>query len=122
MLVPLSFVMLIKAIKDFIEDYKRQQSDRRENEENFEVFKDGKYIKIQAKNITRGSVVKIKRDQQLPCDCVLLYSSDQETQGAFIETRNIDGESNLKSKQALRHRVDKDQLIRESYFGSLFGY
>ena len=38
--------MIIKAIKDFFEDYKRQQSDWKENEEIFEVYQNGKFVKF----------------------------------------------------------------------------
>jgi len=41
-----------------------------------------------------GDLVKVSRDEEVPCDMVLLYS---ETPGyCYVTTSNLDGETNLK--------------------------
>lgn len=41
-----------------------------------------------------GDLVKVSRDEDVPCDIVLLYS---ETPGCcYVTTSNLDGETNLK--------------------------
>jgi len=41
-----------------------------------------------------GDLVKVYRDQDVPCDMVLLHS---ETSGCcYVTTSNLDGETNLK--------------------------
>lgn len=44
-----------------------------------------------------GDVVIVERDEQVPCDIVLLYSSD-ENKSVWVDTANLDGESSLKPK------------------------
>ncbi|VEU19266.1 DEKNAAC100336 [Brettanomyces naardenensis] len=53
------------------------------------------------KNIHVGDVVKIKNNDQVPVDIVILSTSDSDG-GCYVETKNLDGETNLKVKQALK--------------------
>lgn len=51
---------------------------------------------IKCQNIVPGDLVKVARDCDVPCDLILLHSS--ETGGkCFVTTANLDGESNLKT-------------------------
>lgn len=64
-------------------------------------------------NIRVGDVLKLKRNEPVPADIVLLYASG-ENGVAFIETMALDGETNLKTRQAppplLRQCRDISQL------------
>jgi phospholipid-translocating ATPase len=51
------------------------------------------------KDIKVGDVIKLERDANVPADMVLLHS-DGPNGIAYIETMALDGETNLKSKQA----------------------
>ena len=42
-----------------------------------------------------GDIVRVDRNQQFPCDLVLLSSSNS-TGKCFVMTANLDGETNLK--------------------------
>lgn len=52
------------------------------------------------KNIRVGDVIKVYADTSVPADIVILSSSDPEGD-CFIDTRNLDGESNLKPRKSL---------------------
>jgi phospholipid-translocating ATPase len=49
-------------------------------------------------NIKVGDVIKLRRDEAVPADIVLLFA-DGENNLAYIETMALDGETNLKSKE-----------------------
>lgn len=57
------------------------------------------WTKARWHNIKVGDVLRLKRDEALPADVVLLSASGEEGI-AYVETMALDGETNLKSKQA----------------------
>lgn len=52
------------------------------------------------KKLRVGDIVKVSRDEYFPAD-LLLLSSSYEDGFCYVETRNLDGETSLKSKLAL---------------------
>ncbi|ERT00307.1 phospholipid-translocating ATPase [Sporothrix schenckii 1099-18] len=53
------------------------------------------------KDLQVGDFVRIYNDDELPADVVVLATSDPDG-GCYIETKNLDGETNLKFRQSLR--------------------
>lgn len=98
-LFPLLFVLCVTAIKDGYEDWRRHRSDRNENNREALVLQLGKFQPKTWKNIRAGEVLKIRADETFPCDMVLLGTSDLSGI-AYIQTMNLDGESNLKTRYA----------------------
>jgi len=66
------------------------------------------------KNVQVGDFVRIYNDEQIPADVVVLSTSDPDG-ACYIETKNLDGETNLKVRSALqasrtvRHARDCEQ-------------
>lgn len=56
------------------------------------------------KNIKVGSIVKVCNNEHFPCDLVILNSSLPKGI-CYVETKNLDGETNLKHKQADREAI-----------------
>uniref|UniRef100_A0A2P2MSF1 Phospholipid-transporting ATPase n=1 Tax=Rhizophora mucronata TaxID=61149 RepID=A0A2P2MSF1_RHIMU len=98
-LFPLLFVLCVTAIKDGYEDWRRHRSDRNENNREALVLQSGGFLYKKWKKIQAGEVVKIDADETIPCDMVLLGTSDPSGV-AYIQTMNLDGESNLKTRYA----------------------
>ena len=59
-----------------------------------------KESKIKSKDITVANIIIINNFDSIPCDMILLYSSNSGT--AYVETSSIDGETNLKLKEPIR--------------------
>jgi phospholipid-transporting ATPase len=96
--VPLTFVVGISMIKDIYEDYMRHRSDKEENNRVVEFVNDlGEIEKTRWKEIRVGQILKINENQYFPCDMVILSSSLPKGI-CYVETKNLDGETNLKHK------------------------
>ncbi|KDN37119.1 phospholipid-translocating P-type ATPase [Tilletiaria anomala UBC 951] len=53
------------------------------------------------KKLEVGDIVLLREDDQVPADIVVLSTSDADG-NAYIETKNLDGETNLKVRKALK--------------------
>ncbi|GAB7359682.1 hypothetical protein MBLNU230_g6859t1 [Neophaeotheca triangularis] len=60
---------------------------------------DTRWTRVQWREIGVGDVIRLKRDDPVPADVVLLYASGEDGV-AYVETMALDGETNLKSRQA----------------------
>lgn len=93
------FVITVSAVKDIFEDLKRHRADNQENTRKvLRLDKKTKTFVLDSwKNLRIGMVVKINDDQYFPADLIVLKSSNSSGI-AYVETKNLDGETNLKHK------------------------
>ncbi|KAL4388733.1 hypothetical protein GQ457_09G027620 [Hibiscus cannabinus] len=112
-ILPLAFVLLVTAVKDAYEDYRRHRSDRIENNRLASVLVNDQFQQKKWKNIEVGEIIKIYANETIPCDMVLFSTSDP-TGVAYVQTINLDGESNLKTRYAKQETLvkipEKDKL------------
>ncbi|KAL0425390.1 UNVERIFIED_CONTAM: Phospholipid-transporting ATPase 1 [Sesamum radiatum] len=106
-IMPLAFVLLVTAIKDGYEDYRRHRSDRIENSRLAWALLNEQFQQIRWKDIRVGQIIKVSANETLPCDMVLLSTSDT-TGVAYVQTTNLDGESNLKTRYAKQETQTKN--------------
>lgn len=69
-------------------------------------------MEIMSKDIRVGNLVFVKENEHIPCDIVVLKSSDEDGL-LYIQTANLDGETNLKPRNAvsITQSLNRDQLI-----------
>ena len=100
-LLPVLLVAGVSMIKDAFEDNKRKKSDNEENKAHCLCAPRGTraFIDSKSQDVEVGCIVKILENQFFPCDMMILASSLPKGV-AYVETKNLDGETNLKFKQA----------------------
>lgn len=126
-------VLIVSAIKECVEDIKRVSSDNELNNSKTEIYSEveGNFILRRWIDIRVGDVIKVKSEEAIPADLIVLSSSEPEGL-CYIETANLDGETNLKIKQAkpetcrfIDYRALKDvhgKVLSEQPNSSLYTY
>ncbi|XP_071371262.1 probable phospholipid-transporting ATPase IA isoform X2 [Centroberyx affinis] len=100
-LVPLILILLVAAVKEIIEDLKRHKADSVVNKKETRVLRNGTWESVDWAKVEVGDVVKVIGKEYIPADSVLLSSSEPHAM-CYIETSNLDGETNLKIRQGLQ--------------------
>lgn len=98
-LFPLLFVLIVTAIKDGYEDWGRRRSDRKVNAAPCSRLTPAGWASCAWRELRVGDVVRLAADEVVPADLVLLATAG-DSGTAYTETMNLDGETNLKSRQA----------------------
>ncbi|XP_066503144.1 phospholipid-transporting ATPase IC [Hoplias malabaricus] len=109
-MLPLLTVLTMRGAKDLHTDLRvtcffrssqgRRRSDAKVNRRACDILTDQGFSTAQWKDICVGDVLRIHKDEVIPADLVLLCSSEPHSL-CYVETADIDGETNLKFRQAL---------------------
>eukprot|EP00359_Climacostomum_virens_P007126 CAMPEP_0204906754 /NCGR_PEP_ID=MMETSP1397-20131031/6140_1 /ASSEMBLY_ACC=CAM_ASM_000891 /TAXON_ID=49980 /ORGANISM="Climacostomum Climacostomum virens, Strain Stock W-24" /LENGTH=959 /DNA_ID=CAMNT_0052075759 /DNA_START=213 /DNA_END=3089 /DNA_ORIENTATION=- len=100
-------------VREGYEDYKRWKSDREFNSTPVMIYLEGEWVTKTFRDVQVGDLVKVRKDEFFPCDLIVLNSSEADGI-TLIETSSLDGEKNLKTKQArleaIQYFVDIDKV------------
>ncbi|XP_062452576.1 phospholipid-transporting ATPase IK [Rhea pennata] len=100
LLFPLSCLLTIRGLRDLIDDIGRHQSDRKINSRPCEILSGKRFRWQKWHDICVGDIVRLRKENFVPADMLLLCSSEPSSL-CYVETADIDGETNLKFRQAL---------------------
>ncbi|CAK1544710.1 unnamed protein product [Leptosia nina] len=98
-MLPVLFVLTVTAIKDLFEDRRRHMSDKRINNSYCRVYNKSveRYMRLKWKDVRVGDLIHLSNNEPVPADMVLLHSSNP-LGICYLETCNLDGETNLKQR------------------------
>ena len=110
MIATFSFVLIFTMGKDAILDYGRHKQDQKSNSRNCLIYLDKKWKKSKCYTIMPGNIIKLKEDEECSCDILIIKSSNKNGY-LYVDTKNLDGESNLKEKFSVKDiEINKDNL------------
>lgn len=116
-LVPLVFVVGVTSVKQAYEDLLRHRSDSELNNRICHIFKNKRLARIRSKDIRVGDIVHVRNNEEIPCDMILLAGSGSDGDRCYITTSNLDGETNLKSRNCtcLREQLGNiDHILNQT--------
>lgn len=100
-ILPFVFVIGVAMTKEAIEDVRRGKADKEVNNRLVQVLEKNEGFQPRRwKDVKVGNIVKINRDEFFPADLLFLSSSDSDGI-CYVETMNLDGETNLKLRKCL---------------------
>lgn len=106
-LIPLFFVLLISGIFKVMEDLERHKSDRLANSSPTLIFNReiGTFEESLWSDIQVGDLVKVNAREIIPADMVVFQVCEPNPDAAkgicYVETKSLDGETNLKMRNVL---------------------
>jgi phospholipid-transporting ATPase len=101
----LFFVIAIDAVFAIMEDLRRHRSDREANSATCHIIRDGVIEDRLWSEIKVGDFLQIRNREIIPADVLILAVSEPLGEAAsgicYVETKSLDGETNLKLRQAI---------------------
>lgn len=95
-------------------DYQRYKLDKEVNKKSAYVFEyeSQSFLPCLWQDVKVGDIIKVKKDEPFPCDLLMIRCSASNGI-CFVDTMNLDGETNLKEKIVLKefHGLEENILF-----------
>ena len=100
----LAAVLIFTMLKEGYEDIARHRQDKEVNTTKYHKYsaKEKKFTRVESQDIKVGDILRIDENENFPADLVMIANS-QAKGIAFVNTMNLDGETNLKEKEIAGH-------------------
>lgn len=111
--IPLIGVLMLTAVKDAYDDFQRHSSDSQVNNRKSQTLRGTSLREEKWSQVQVGDVIRMENDHFVAAD-VLLLSTSEPNGLCYIETAELDGETNLKCRQCLAETaemMDNHELI-----------
>eukprot|EP00931_Biecheleriopsis_adriatica_P106531 TRINITY_DN8096_c0_g1_i1.p1 TRINITY_DN8096_c0_g1~~TRINITY_DN8096_c0_g1_i1.p1 ORF type:complete len:1431 (-),score=323.02 TRINITY_DN8096_c0_g1_i1:78-4370(-) len=117
----LALMMFISAVMAAVDDRARHKADKEVNERKaLKVdMASSSMQEVAWQNVSVGDLIVVKKNEEVPADLVVLGCSDA-TGRFFVETMNLDGETNLKGKAAVEKTHEEITKVAAGDVNSIF--
>ena len=103
-LLPVLIVLSISVFRECVQEAKRQKEDKRLNSQKTRINREGKWVEVRWEEVGVGDVILVPSDSPVPADIVMVASSNPGN-STYIQTTNLDGETNFKPRFGLDKAV-----------------
>ncbi|XP_063906623.1 probable phospholipid-transporting ATPase IM isoform X3 [Zophobas morio] len=119
-ILPLMGVLGLTAIKDAYDDIQRHISDSQVNNRKSQAVRRGKLVQERWSAVQVGDVIRMDNNQFVAADVLLLTTSEPNGL-CYIETSELDGETNLKCRQCLMETavMGQDDVLLGEFDGEI---
>ncbi|WKX89402.1 hypothetical protein Q1695_008786 [Nippostrongylus brasiliensis] len=116
-IVPLTFIIGCSALREVYEDLRRRYRDRKMNYQKCYAHTDEGWTSIPWCELHVGQLIRAVNGEQMAADCLILATSEPGSV-AYVETSNLDGESNLKVRQAAPIKLQNSEKSMSEFWKS----
>jgi len=107
--IPLAFIIAVSALREAYEDLNRYKSDHKGNYRKYQVIQpDGSKKEVSSKDLKVGDILYLEKNSAIPAD-ILLLKTGLSHSICYVETAQLDGESNLKQLKAVKETDKMDE-------------
>lgn len=111
-----AFVLIATMFKEAAEDYSRYKQDKQSNNKIVMKYSNGNWINVLCWTLKPGDLIKVLKEEEFCADSIIIKSSS-DSGYSFVDTKNLDGETNLKEKCA----IEEFKNIAEQKYSELLG-
>ena len=114
-----TFVLFVTMLKEALENYFRYKSDKEANNRVCMAYNynQKKFVETKWKDIRVGDLIIVDKEGKFPVDMLLMVTPNPDGL-VFVDTSNLDGETNLKDKSCPIPKLTKEKVVEFS--GKIF--